>query len=161
MKRLLSTLLLILGLVLHVNANDDIVDYSNNIKADGKGVLLILGSASCPYCEVLKKDINTNKELRSLVESSMNVYYVPVDVQVPIQMGDKSPQMETNSISLKMQFGSRVTPTIVMFDKEWKKIIQLPGYADPNQMKIFVTYVKDELYKTTPLGDYLKEKGLI
>lgn len=161
MKKLLLSLFLCLGLALHVNAADDLVDYSNNIKADGKGVLLILGSSSCPYCEVLMKDINTNKELRPLVEEAMNVYYIPVDQQVPVKMGDKSPQMETNSVSLKMQFGSRVTPTIVMFDKEWKKIIQLPGYADPNQMKIFVTYVKEELYKTTPLGDYLKEKGLI
>ncbi len=60
-----------------------------------------------------------------------------------------------------MQFGSRVTPTVVMFDKDWNKIIQLPGYADPAQMKLFLNYLNNDIYKSKDLSSYLKEAGLI
>ena len=60
-----------------------------------------------------------------------------------------------------MQFGSRVTPTVVMFDKNWNKIIQLPGYADPSQMKLFLNYLNNDIYKDKDLTSYLKEAGLI
>lgn len=139
----------------------EIISYDNKLKANGKNVLLILGSKNCPYCDTLKKDINNNKELNSLIKNKMNVYYVPVDEQVNVEMGDSNPPVKTTSLSLKMQFGSRVTPTIVMFDKDWNRIIQLPGYATPEQMKVFVKYLNENIYKTKDLSQYLKEEGVL
>ncbi|WP_458701131.1 thioredoxin family protein [Sulfurospirillum sp. 1307] len=138
----------------------DIISYDNKLTSNGKNVLLILGSKNCPYCDALKKDIN-NDRLKNLIKDKMNVYYVPVDEQVNVEMGDKNPPVKTTSLSLKMQFGSRVTPTIVIFDKDWKRIIQLPGYADPNQMSVFIKYVNENIYKNKDLGEYLKEEGIL
>ena len=53
--------------------------------------MLILGSKGCPYCEVLKKDLTKNKELSSLIEGKMNVYYIPIDEQKNFEIGDKTP----------------------------------------------------------------------
>jgi len=140
---------------------EGLISYDNKLKADGKNVMLILGSKNCPYCDILKKDINKNEELSSLIKDKMNVYYIPIDEQKNFEIGDKVPAVQTTSLSLKMQFGSRVTPTIVMFDKEWNRIIQLPGYADPSQMKLFLNYLNNDIYKNKDLSSYLKESGLI
>ncbi len=140
---------------------DGLISYSTKLKANGKNVMLIMGSKNCPYCEILKRDIETNEELISLIKGKMNVYYIPIDEQKNFEMGDKEPAVKTTSLSLKMQFGSRVTPTMVMFDKNWHKIIQLPGYADPAQMKLFLNYLNHDIYKSKDLTTYLKEAGII
>ena len=160
MKKLLSYIILLSIFATGLIAAD-MISYSKKLKANGKNVMFIMGSKKCPYCEVLKKDINTNKELISLIKGKMNVYYIPVDEQKSFEIGDKVPPVKTSSLSLKMQFGSRVTPTIVMFDKNWNKLIQLPGYADPKQMKSFLKYVNTGLYKNKDFGEYLKEEGIL
>jgi len=139
----------------------DIVSYSNKLKANGKNVMLILGSKNCHYCDILKKDLNTNEKLRVLIKNKMNIYYIPIDEQLNFEIGEKKPPVKTTSLSLKMQFGSRVTPTIVMFDKSWKRIIQLPGYADPTQMESFLKYLNNDIYKNKDLSKYLKEEGIL
>ena len=138
-----------------------LISYDSKLKANGKNVMLILGSKGCPYCEVLKKDITENNELSSLIKDKMNVYYIPVDEQKNYEIGDKAPAVKTTSLSLKMQFGSRITPTVIMFDKDWNKIIQFPGYAYPFQMKHFLNYLNNDIYKDTDLTSYLKKAGII
>jgi len=160
MKKIFGIFVLLAMFVSSVMASE-VVSYSNKLKANGKNVMFILGSKNCPYCEVLKKDINTNEELSSLIKDKMNVYYIPVDEQLNFEIGEKNPPVKTTSLSLKMQFGSRVTPTIVMFDKNWNRIIQLPGYADPKQMKSFLKYLNTGIYKNKDLGEYLKEEGIL
>lgn len=150
-----------LTMFVSITIASDVISYSNKLKANGKNVMFILGSKNCPYCDVLKKDINTNKELNSLIKNKMNVYYIPIDEQLNFEIGEKNPPVKTTSLSLKMQFGSRVTPTIVMFDKNWNRIIQLPGYADPKQMKSFLKYLNNGIYKNKDLGEYLKEEGIL
>jgi len=160
MKKLFGLLVLVTIFISNAIASD-VISYSNKLKANGKNVMFILGSKNCPYCDVLKKDINNNEELNSLIKDKMHVYYIPIDEQLNFDIGDKNPPVKTTSLSLKMQFGSRVTPTIVMFDKDWQRIIQLPGYADPNQMKSFLKYLNTGIYKNKDLGEYLKEEGIL
>jgi len=160
MKKLFG-LFVLLTIFISSTVASDIVSYSHKLKANGKNVMFILGSKNCPYCKVLKKDINTNKELMSLIKNKMNVYYIPIDEQLDFEIGDKNPPVKTTSLSLKMQFGSRVTPTIVMFDKNWQRIIQLPGYTDPRHMKSFLKYLNSGIYKNKDLGEYLKEEGIL
>lgn len=160
MKKLLVLLSLIIISMSSVNASE-VISYSNQLKANGKNVMFILGSENCPYCDILKKDINNNTEINSLIKDKMNVYYIPIDEQLNFEIGEKTPPVKTTSLSLKMQFGSRVTPTIVMFDKNWQKIIQLPGYADPVQMKSFLKYLNNDIYKTKDLEVFLQEEGIL
>ena len=160
MKKIFKLFVLFILLTTSAMASD-IVSYSTKLKANGKNVMFILGSKSCHYCDILKKDLNENSELSSLIKGKMNVYYIPIDEQKNFEIGDKTPAVKTTSLSLKMQFGSRVTPTIVMFDKNWKQLIQLPGYTDPKHMKVFLKYVNSGLYKNKDLGEYLKEEGIL
>jgi len=160
MKKIFGLFVLLCVFVTGVIASD-LISYDKKLRSNGKNVMFILGSKNCPYCDVLKKDINENKKLNSLIKGKMNVYYIPIDEQLNYEIGDKTPAVKTTSLSLKMQFGSRVTPTIVMFDKGWNRIIQLPGYADPKHMEAFLKYLNNDLYKTEDLGEYLKKEGIL
>ncbi len=143
------------------NSSDSIIKNSRDLIANGKNVILFFGTKTCPYCDVLRKDFKEDKVMHKLLKENFNVYYIPIDEIHEYNMGDKKPPKKTNTISLKMGFSVKATPQIVMFDENWGKIIQLPGYANPQQMKIFLNYVAKDYYKSKKLGDYLKEMGLM
>lgn len=161
MKKFLKLLFFILFLVANVNAKDTILKHTTKLVANGKNVLLLFETKTCPYCKVFKKDIEQNKQLHKLLKENFNVYSIPLDEYHEYEMGDTKPPKKTNTVSLKMGFTVKATPQIVMFDKNWNKIIQLPGYADPSQMVIFVNYIVKGLYKTKGLKEYLQEKGMM
>jgi len=142
-------------------SNDSIIQYTNRLVANGKNVMLLFETATCPYCKIFKKDIKEDKLLNKLLRENFNVYAIPLDNEMDYLMGDKNPPKKTNTISLKMGFAVKATPQIIMFDENWNKIIQLPGYADPQMMKIFINYVVKDIYKTKDLETYLKDTGLI
>ena len=58
---------------------------------------------------------------------------------------------------------AKTTPNIVMFDKKWNKIFQLPGYAHPAQMITFMKFI-DGLhsgdYTAKDWQKYLKDNGV-
>jgi len=148
-------------LYISVQANEPILQHTDRLVANGKNVLLLFESKACVYCEVFKKDIKTDKELHKLLKDNFNVYSIPVDEYHDYLMGDQNPPKKTNTTSLRTGFYVKGTPEIIMFNKNWKKIIQLPGYADPSMMKVFVKYVAKDIYKKEDLNKYLKEKGLV
>jgi len=161
MKKILVTLLLAFITLSSAVANDSILQHTTRLVANGKNVLLLFETKSCPYCKIFKKDIQTNKTLHKLLKENFNVYSIPIDEYHEYLMGDKNPPKKTNTVSLKMGFAVKATPQIVIFDKDWNKIIQLPGYADPEQMIIFLNYVSKGIYKKEGLKKYLQESGLI
>ena len=159
-KRLLIFIFLCFSFI-SVQANDSILQHTDKLVAHGKNVLLLFESKNCPYCEVFKKDIKENKLLHKLLKENFNVYSIPLDEYHEYEMGDKTPPKKTNTISLKMGFTVKATPQIIMFDKNWNKIIQLPGYANPSMMKVFINYIVKDIYKKEDLDKYLKETGLM
>ena len=160
MKKILVSCFILLLLSTSVYS-DDVIKNSKDLVANGKNVILFFGTASCPYCDVLKKDFQNDKVINKLLSENFNIYYIPIDEVHDYNMGDKNPPKKTNTVSLKMGFSVKATPQIVMFDENWAKIIQLPGYADPSQMKIFLNYIAKDIYKTKKLNAYLKEMGMV
>jgi thioredoxin-related protein len=161
MKKNILILIFFCLSVINVQANDNILQHTDKLIANGKNVMLLFETKTCAYCEIFKKDIKEDKLLHKLLKENFNVYSIPLDEYHEYEMGDKNPPKKTNTTSLKMGFTVKATPQIIMFDKNWNKIIQLPGYADPNMMKIFVNYVVKEIYKKEDLDKYLKETGLM
>lgn len=141
--------------------SDTLIKQSQDLVANGKNVMLFFGTKTCGYCDLMKKDFHNDTVMHALLKKHFNVYYIPLDEMHEYHMGDKNPPKKTNTISLKMDFAVKATPQIVMFDENWAKIIQLPDYADPSQMKIFLNYVVKDFYKTKNLSSYLKEMGML
>ena len=159
-KKVLILIFLCLSFI-GLQANEPLLQHTDRLVANGKNVLLLFESKACVYCEVFKKDIKEDKVLHKLLKDNFNVYSISLDEYHDYLMGDQTPPKKTNTTSLKMGFTVKATPQIIMFDENWKKIIQLPGYADPSMMKIFVNYVAKDIYKKEDLNKYLKETGLI
>lgn len=132
----------------------------NRIVADGKGVMFIFESDKCPYCKILKNDFKTNKEMNELAKG-FNIYLINRENEQDYIVG-KTKKKETTT-TLRMAFAAKSTPNIVIFDKYWNKIFQLPGYADPSQMVTFMKFVEglqDGKYKVNEWKKFLKDNGV-
>ncbi len=154
MRLLLISLLFITSLF----SNDMIIN-STDIKINGKPVMLIFSSKTCPYCDVLKKDLVENKELNDLAKG-MNIYEIKRDDYKEYTLWGK----KTNLRTLEQTFMIKVTPNVIMFDKAGRKIWQVPGYADPSIMIPYMKFIKgldDGTYKITQWKSYLQKAGII
>lgn len=156
MKKLLLIVFLIFS---NLFANELFQD-GNKLVANGKGVMFIFESDTCPYCDVLKKDFKENEEMKTLAKE-FNIYLINREKEQDYLVGEVKKKETTTT--LRMAFAAKTTPNIIMFDKHWNKIFQLPGYASPSQMITFMKFVKglhDGKYKTKDWEKYLRENGV-
>ena len=152
-------LILIVTIFLSTLFSNDMIKNSTDIVTNGKPVMLIFSSKTCPYCDLFKKDLIENKELNALAKD-MNIYEIKRDVYSEYTLWG-SP---TNLKTLEMSFAIKVTPNIVIFDKTGRKIWQVPGYADPSIMIPYIKFVKgldDGTMKITQWRTYLQEAGIV
>jgi len=159
--RKIFILILLSFIFTSIQAKEPFLRHTNILVANGKNVLLLFEKKTCPYCKKIKNDIKNNKTLYRLLKNNFNVYSIPLDEYHEYRMGDKNPLKKTNTTSLKMRFFIKATPQIIMFDKKWNKIIQIPGYVKPDTMKIFVNYIVKGIYKKEDLKIYLIKMGLV
>lgn len=156
MKKLVVVFLFLSSLVF---ANE-IFQSGNKIVSNGKPIILIFESSSCSYCEILKKDFLENKAMNTLAKD-FSIYIINQEDEKDYIVG-KTKRKETTT-TLRFAFLAKATPNIVMFDKDWNKIFQLPGYADPSQMKTFMKFVlgvQSGKYKTSQWQEFLKDNGV-
>ncbi len=154
-KTLLSFILLISSLFA-----DTLFQEGNEIVTKGKGVIMVFESSTCPYCELLKKDFKQNKEMNALAKE-FNIHFINKEIEREYSMGEKKRQETTTT--LKMAFMAKNTPNIVIFDKHWNKIFQLPGYAHPGQMITLMKFVKglhEGKYKPSEWKKFLNDNGV-
>lgn len=156
MKKLLLTLLLLISSLF----SNELFQEGNKLVANGKGVMFIFESDTCPYCDLLKKDFKENKEMNTLAKE-FNIYLINRGVEKDYIVG-KTQKKETTT-TLRMAFAAKTTPNIVIFDKHWNRIFQVPGYAHPAQMITFMKFVKglhEGKYNTKDWQKFLKENGV-
>jgi thioredoxin-related protein len=152
-------ILLSIFVFLSILSSNDIIKDSTDIKTDGKAVLLLFSTNTCEYCKIFKKDMKENKKLNELVKK-MNVYEIKRDEYKEYTMWGK----KTNLRSMERAFMVKITPNIIIFDKEGKRIWQLPGYADPSMMIDYISFVQglnNGKYKITQWRKYLEDKNII
>ncbi len=140
--------------------SQELLKRQTNLVADGKAVMFIFDSKTCSYCEILKKDFKSNKKMNTLAKN-FNIYLIDKDAQEDYVVG-KAKKKE-NTTTLRMAFMVQATPSIIMFDKNWNKIFQVPGYASPKQMSTFMTFVlgvQNGKYKLEDWQKYIKESGV-
>jgi thioredoxin-related protein len=155
----MKKLILIITIFLSSLSATDIINPSTDIKTNGKAVMLIFSSATCPYCDLLKKDLQQHKELNTLAKK-MNIYEIRRDIYKEYTMWGKP----TNLRSMEQAFMVKVTPNIIMFDKTGRKIWQIPGYTSPKTMVSYIKFINgldNGKYKITQWREYLQKEGII
>lgn len=155
----MGKIILFITLVVSQLFSFNMINKSTDIVTDGKPVMLIFSSKTCPYCDLFKKDLIQNKELNALAKE-MNIYEIKRDEYKEYTLWGKP----TNLRSLEQAFMIKITPNIVIFDKSSRKIWQVPGYADPSIMIPYLKFVKgldDGTYKITDWRTFLQKAGII
>ena len=132
MKKILFVLLLVALLSLGISANfaadsltntTDLNKAISDAQSQNKSILLIFDQDGCYYCDLLKENTLSNKELIS----KLNDGYITVIVDI-----NKNPQL-----AAKYQvFG---TPTMIFLDSNQKQIGKIDGYVEANE---FLDYIK-------------------
>lgn len=156
MKKLLLTIFLFTSFLF---ANE-IFKAGNELVANGKGVMFIFESNTCPYCELLKKDFKENEKMNKLAKK-FNIYLINKEQETNYLVGEKKKKETTTT--LRLAFASKSTPNIIIFDKHWNKIFQIPGYAHPAQMITFMKFVEglhEGKYDPKDWQKFLKENGV-
>ena len=153
-----KSILIILLFISQIFANN-LIQKTTDIVTNGKPVMLIFSSKTCPYCDLFKKDLLQNKELNKLAKT-MNIYEIKRDEYKEYTLWGKKINLKT----MEMNFAIKVTPNVIIFDKTGRKIWQVPGYADPSIMIPYIKFVKgldDGSMKITDWKVYLQKAGII
>lgn len=159
MAKSLNNIFLVLVLFTSSVLANDMIKKNVDIKKNGKPIMILFESKTCPYCDLFKKDLIENKELNTLAKE-MDIYSILRDEYQEFKMWGK----DTNTRSLEMTFAIKVTPNIIIFDKKARKIWQVPGYADPSIMIPYIKFVKgldNGTFKITQWKKYLQKEGII
>jgi len=159
MAKSLNNIFLVLVLFTSSVLANDMIKKNVDIKKNGKPIMILFESKTCPYCDLFKKDLIENKELNTLAKE-MDIYSISRDEYQEFKMWGK----DTNTRSLEMTFAIKVTPNIIIFDKKARKIWQVPGYADPSIMIPYIKFVKgldNGTFKITQWREYLQKEGII
>ncbi len=132
MKKIIFVLLILTVLALGISANfaadsltntTDLNKAISDAQSQNKSILLIFDQNNCYYCDLLKENTLSNKELIS----KLNDGYITVIVDI-----NKNPQL-----AAKYQvFG---TPTMIFLDSNQKQIGKIDGYVEANE---FLDYIK-------------------
>ena len=156
----MKTLLILSIFLIHTCFANELFDKGTNLVANNKAVMFIFESSSCGYCEILKKDFINNKEMNALAKK-FNIYLINQDDEQNFVVGETKKKETTTT--LRLAFSVKGTPNVIMFDKNWNKMFQLPGYADPSQMITFMKFVQgvqDGKYKSSQWRKFLKDNGV-
>ncbi len=101
----------------------DLTKAISDAQSQNKSILLIFDQDGCYYCDLLKQNTLSNKDL----VSKLNEGYITVIVDI-----NKEPQL-----AAKYQvFG---TPTMIFLDSNQKQIGKIDGYVEANE---FLYYIK-------------------
>lgn len=160
MSRKIKVLLIVCSFLFSSLFAKELFNQSNEIVTNGKGVILIFESNTCPYCDLLKKDFKENKEMNELAKE-FNIHLIQKEQEQEFIVGETKKKESTTT--LRMAFAAKTTPNIVIFDKNWNKIFQIPGYAVPSQMITFMKFVKglhEGKYQTKDWQKFLKDNGV-
>ncbi len=125
------------------------------LKSDGKFVVLIFDSTTCPYCKKLHRDLNNNPELKKLKEK-MAIFTIHVDENGTYILPTKKGSLKLDSESLARMYGFRgSTPYIVFCNSSFKPIVTIPGYLKPETLVKVFKYVLTRAYQTMSINEYL------
>ncbi len=125
------------------------------LKSDGRFVVLIFDSTSCPYCKKLKNDLNNNPELSKL-SKKMVIYTIHVNEEGTYILPTKKGNLKVSSQNLARMYGFRgSTPYIVFCNSDFRPIVTIPGYLKPETLIKVFKYVLTRAYKTMSINEYL------
>lgn len=139
---------------------NSIISYDTRLELSNTGAtMMIFGTQSCSYCDILKKDIDGEGGLKDALKAS-KIYYISLDSNIDYTIVVGEIEQATTNFSLRKQYGGKATPTIVLFDDTWHPVLTIPGYLDKKSLTSFVEYVVSGAHETKDLQMFIDENQL-
>ncbi len=147
---LLLTLVILTGCSNKKTSNDTV-----KLKSNGKFVVLIFDSTTCPYCKKLHRDLKYSEKLKE-EEKKTVIYTIHVNKTNTYTLATAKGNLKLQTDDLAQMYGFRgSTPFIVFCDKNFKPILTIPGYLRPKTLSKVFEYITSRAYKTMSVNEYL------
>ncbi len=125
------------------------------LKSNGKFVVLIFDSTTCPYCKKLHMDLKNNEQLKE-EEKKTVIYTIHVNETRTYILPTQKGNLKLQTDDLAQMYGFRgSTPFIVFCDKNFRPILTIPGYLKPKTLSKVFKYITSRAYETMSINEYL------
>jgi thioredoxin-related protein len=103
------------------------------IGPNGKYMVLVFGTNTCPYCMKLKEDIFQSKKFQKRLKNDFSSYYLKTHDNLRHKLYHEKEFMDVDTKTMVAIYGVQGTPTIIFTDLEGKAVIMVPGYMPTKQ----------------------------
>ncbi|MEA1914086.1 MAG: thioredoxin fold domain-containing protein [Campylobacterota bacterium] len=114
------------------------------IGPNGKYMVLVFGTNTCPYCMKLKEDIFQSKEFQNRLKNDYSSYYFKTHENLRHKLYHEKEFMDVDTKTMISIYGVEGTPTIIFTDKEGKAVIMVPGYMPAKQFMATLDFMESE-----------------
>lgn len=114
------------------------------IAPSGRNMILVFGLQTCPYSDMLKKDIESSKELQDRLKDEFTSYYFDAGKNLLHKQFHEGEFMDVDTNTIIDVYGIRSTPTIIFTDKAGKAVIIVPGYMPAKQFLATMDFIEKE-----------------
>jgi len=131
------------------------LDFQQDIdeaRKQGRHVMVFLHLDECPYCARMLQENFRGGETTDFIRKNFDV--IPVNIRGVVEtvwIDGKSYSERALAGHLKVY----ATPTVVFFDLDGNKILQLTGYRDPAAFRQAVDFVQSKSYSKQSFADYV------
>ncbi len=149
---------------------NDVFKDTAKIGPNGKYMIIIFGTNTCPYCMKLKEDVYDSKEFQDRLKNNYSSYYLKTHENLRHKLYHEKEFMDVDTKTMVSIYGVSGTPTIIFTDLEGKAIIMVPGYMPTKQFLATMDFIESkkwegkdrkngEVYQA--LKDFYISKGII
>ena len=153
-----TTKIFILAIVaiLSLNANlyAEFFEKSKYIIPNENGAMIIFDSDYCHYCAKLKNDLENNPRLHNIAKQ-FRIYSINGGRNDKFIYGNES--VSISGQQLARYYEVRGTPTMVIFDTNYNKMIRIPGYIQPKIISTILELTKKVSHNKITREQFSKE----
>ncbi len=147
-----TTKIFILAIVAILSLNTSLYaeffEKSKYIMPNENGAMIIFDSDYCHYCAKLKNDLENNPKLHKIAKQ-FRIYTINGGQNEQFVYGNESVSVSAQQLS--RYYEVRGTPTIIVFDTNYNKMIRIPGYIQPHVISTILELTKKVSHnKLTP-----------
>lgn len=123
-------------------------------KKEKKHVMVHFYTNWCGWCKRMDKNTFANEEVKKLLNES----YVPIRVNAESAEKVKVDGKEMTLRQVASSYGVRAYPVTWFLKPSGEKIASRSGYADPEEFRYILKWVKDDLYDKISFAEFVKQQ---
>jgi thioredoxin-related protein len=128
------------------------------MKKNPKKVYVDVYTSWCGWCKVMDKKTFTNKNVIKYINT--NFYAVKLDAEqkdsIHFMGGHYGLEGRTNQFAVQLLRGQLSYPTTVIMEENFQNPQIIPGYQEVKNIEPILKYLAQNVYKTTPWEEYMK-----